>query len=52
MVTIRLYVTNLVRAPYAFLAKKGEGYFVEENSPGTVSHLKNISRCVEKREHP
>jgi hypothetical protein len=47
-----LYVTNLVRAPFAFLAKKGEGYLVEENPPGTVSHLENISRCVEKGEHP
>jgi hypothetical protein len=36
----------------AFLPKKGEGYFVEENPPGRVSHLKNISRCVEKGEHP
>jgi hypothetical protein len=36
----------------AFLPKKGEGYFVEENPPRTVSHLENISRCVEKGEHP
>jgi hypothetical protein len=49
----RLYVTNLVRVLLlAFLPKKGEGYFVEENPPGTVSHLENISRCVEKGEHP